>query len=139
VTIDELNEHGKGLPELIFKRCRHVITENMRVLDAANALATGDLRSFGRLMAASHRSLRDDYQVSSPELDIMVDLASAREGVYGARMTGGGFGGCTVSLVGSESVPDFEREVGRGYEAATRITPEIYVCEAASGAHEVSD
>lgn len=139
MTLEELTEYGKDLPEVIFKRCRHVVTENARVLHAANALAARDLNSFGVLMAASHRSLRDDYEVSCPELDLMVELASGRKGVYGARMTGGGFGGCTINLVGSESVSDFKREVARGYEEATGITPEIYVCAAASGAHKVSD
>ncbi|HKG23626.1 MAG TPA: galactokinase, partial [Blastocatellia bacterium] len=137
VTLAELNEQGRDMPAVIFKRCRHVVTENARVLEAAAALAVGDLPSFGRLMAASHRSLRDDYEVSCPELDIMVDLASAREGVYGARMTGGGFGGCTINLVRSEHVSDFKREVAKGYEEATKIAPEIYVCSAASGAHRV--
>ncbi|HYP26259.1 MAG TPA: galactokinase [Blastocatellia bacterium] len=138
VTPDDLKLHGKELPDVIFRRCRHVVTENRRVVDAAKALELGDLRTFGSLMSGSHASLRDDYEVSSPELDIMVDLASARDGVYGARMTGGGFGGCTINLVRAERVSDFKREVAEGYEAATGIAPEIYVCEAAAGAHRVS-
>ncbi|HVF91444.1 MAG TPA: galactokinase [Blastocatellia bacterium] len=138
VTFAELSEYGRDMPEVIFRRCRHVVTENARVLEAADALAVGDLRSFGRLMAASHRSLRDDYEVSCRELDIMVDLSSGREGVYGARMTGGGFGGCTINLVRSENVSDFKREVANGYEEATKIAPEIYICAAASGAHRVA-
>jgi len=138
VTLEELYEHGKDLPETIFKRCKHVITENARVIDAANALAARDLDSFGALMARSHHSLRDDYEVSCPELDVMVDLASKREGVYGARMTGGGFGGCTINLVRSENVSDFKRDVARGYEEATGITPEIYACAAADGVQKVS-
>src|SRR5205085_176721 len=104
VTITELEEFGRALPEVVYRRCRHVVTENARVLAAAEALTHNGLREFGKLMAASHRSLRDDYEVSSTELDVMVDLANKVEGVYGARMTGGGFGGCTVNLVATRAV-----------------------------------
>jgi galactokinase len=137
VTIEELERYGSDLPPVIYKRCRHVITENARVLEAADALERGDLVTFGRLMAESHRSLRDDYEVSCRELDIMVDLASKIEGVYGARMTGGGFGGCTINLVRADSVAHFKQEVARGYEEATGLHPEIYTCTAAEGAGRV--
>jgi galactokinase len=139
VTIEELERYGRDLPLVIYKRCRHVITENARVLEAAAALERGDLRAFGKLMAESHRSLRDDYEVSCAELDIMVDLASRIEGVYGARMTGGGFGGCTINLVRADAVAEFKREVARGYEEATGIHPEIYTCTAAEGAEQVTE
>src|SRR5581483_8420292 len=99
VTLDELNRYGSDLPDAIFRRCRHVITENARVQQAASALSDGDLGRFGRLMAESHASLRDDYQVSCVELDTMVAIAQEQPGVYGSRMTGGGFGGCTINLV----------------------------------------
>jgi galactokinase len=138
VTPGELERYGGDLPAVIYKRCRHVITENARVIEAAASLGNGDLDSFGELMAESHRSLRDDYEVSCRELNIMVELASKIEGVYGARMTGGGFGGCTINIVRAEAVADFRREVARGYEEATGLHPEIYTCEAAQGAEQVT-
>lgn len=137
VTIEELERFGRDLPEVVYRRCRHVVTENARVLSAAEALNEGDLRKFGQLMAESHRSLRDDYEVSSEELDLMVELAAAREGVYGARMTGGGFGGCTINLVDVTNVDQFQRTVANEYERITNLRPEIYVCKAANGAEEI--
>ena len=134
VTVDDLERYGRDLNEVIYKRCRHVITENARVLEAAAALEGNDLNAFGALMAASHRSLRDDYEVSCAELDTMVDLATPIEGVYGARMTGGGFGGCTINLVKADSVGEFKQTVARGYEQATGLAPEIFVCSTADGA-----
>lgn len=134
VTADDLERYGGGLNEVVYRRCRHVITENARVLESAAALEKSDLNAFGALMAESHRSLRDDYQVSCAELDTMVDLATPLEGVYGARMTGGGFGGCTINLVNAESVGEFKETVGRGYEQTTGLVPEIFVCTTADGA-----
>jgi galactokinase len=133
VTLYDLQRHGGSLFEAIFKRCRHVITENERVLEAAAALKREDLRALGKLMAESHRSLRDDYEVSCAELDIMVELATQVEGVYGARMTGGGFGGCTINLLESDLVAPFKRSVSRGYEQATGLAPDIYACSTADG------
>lgn len=137
VSEAELKRYGEDLSEVIYRRCRHVITENARVLEAARALRQGDLEAFGKLMNESHRSLRDDYEVSCKELDLMVELGRAVEGVYGARMTGGGFGGCTINLVNAESVDEFKRTVAQGYAEATGITPEIYVSSAADAASEV--
>ncbi|MGH9969029.1 MAG: galactokinase [Pyrinomonadaceae bacterium] len=137
VTEAELQRYGSDLSEAIHRRCRHVITENQRVGNAATALELGDLETFGHLMNESHRSLRDDYEVSCQELDLMVELAQGVAGVYGARMTGGGFGGCTVNLVKAESVEEFKRVVGQGYERGTGLAPEIYVCSAADGAGEI--
>jgi galactokinase len=137
VTLPELENYGKGLPEIRFRRCRHVISENVRVREAAHALKSDDLRRYGDLMYASHVSLRDDYEVSCQELDVMVDLASKVDGVFGARMTGGGFGGCTVNLVREDAVEAFRAEIAQGYKAATGIDPEIYICTAAEGAGEV--
>src|SRR5256885_13647653 len=128
VTIEQLKQFGRDLPEVVFRRCRHVVTENARVLSAANALERSDLDDFGRLMAESHQSLRDDYEVSCKALDLMVELARKVEGVYGARMTGGGVGGCTVNLVAEERVEEFRRFVGERYREVTKLTPEIYVC-----------
>jgi len=107
------------------------------VLAAAKALEQGSLEEFGRLMRESHDSLRDDFEVSCPELDLMVKLASKVEGVYGARMTGGGFGGCTVNLVRADCVEAFKATVGRGYEKETNCVPEIYVCSAEDGVRQV--
>ena len=137
VTLEQLEQFGSDLPEVGYRRCRHVITENTRVLAAAQALEQGDLNDFGRLMGESHQSLRDDYEVSSEELDLMVELARKVEGVYGARMTGGGFGGCTVNLVAAEHVADFRKRVAESYEEVTKLKPDIYICSASNGAAEV--
>jgi galactokinase len=126
------------LGDVIYRRCRHVIMENGRVLVAAHALQQGDLNQFGKYLAESHQSLRDDYEVSSRELDLMVEFARRVEGVYGARMTGGGFGGSTVNLVAVEHVEEFRERVAQWYEEAMKIRPEIYVCNAANGAEEVT-
>ena len=138
VSPDELEEHRSLLPEMIYRRCRHVISENARVEAAAVSLRSGDLGRFGDLMAQSHRSLRDDYEVSCPELDLMVELAAGRPGVFGARMTGGGFGGCTVNLVEAPSAEVFQRAVSAEYERRTGLHPEIYALRAAEGVRAVS-
>jgi galactokinase len=119
VTEADLKLYGADLSEVIYRRARHVITENARVLQAARALEEGDREAFGQLMNRSHRSLRDDYEVSCKELDLMVELAQAIPGVYGARMTGGGFGGSTVNLIAAERVDDFKETVTRGNKVAT--------------------
>ena len=126
--------HEKGLDPVVARRCRHVIEENARTLAAAEALAARDPARFGGLMSASHASLRDLYEVSCGELDLLVDLARAIPGVFGARMTGGGFGGCTVNLVRPDRAAAFCREIAAGYRAETGRQPEIYVCRAAAGA-----
>jgi len=138
VSMEQLDKYGSDLSDIIYRRCRHVISENQRVLAAARALEEHDLQAFGKLMYESHASLRDDYEVSCRELDTMVELAREVEGVYGARMTGGGFGGCTVNLVANEHVDEFKRRIAAGYEQATGLKPEIFVCEAADGAGEVT-
>ncbi|MBL8207337.1 MAG: galactokinase [Blastocatellia bacterium] len=137
VSLAELKRYGRDLPEVIYRRCHHVISENERVLVSANALDQDDFITFGQLMNESHRSLRDDYEVSCAELDLLVQLASEIEGVYGARMTGGGFGGCTINLVKAENVRAFEQVVAQEYQRRTGYTPEIYVCSAADGAERV--
>ena len=130
----DLANHETELPEVVYRRCRHVISENQRVLDAAKALHASDLNQFGRLMYESHRSLQQDYEVSCTELDLLVEIASSCLGVYGSRMTGGGFGGCTISLVRAHSVEAFQEKVTQAYEEKTGITPDVYVCSAAQGA-----
>ena len=137
VSVEELEQCKADLPEVIYRRCRHVVKENARVVEAAAALERRDMITFGELMRESHRSLRDDYEVSCEELDILVDLANQAEGVQGARMMGGGFGGCTVNLVQARSVDSFKKRVADGYEKATGRVPEIYVCTPAQGAERV--
>jgi galactokinase len=134
-TLEELEaERRAGLDPVVARRCRHVLTENARVLEARAALLGGDLPRLGALMAESHRSLRDDYQVSCRELDIMVDLAGGAPGLRGARMTGGGFGGCTINLVDASQVEAFCQVMLEGYERATGRRSEPLICEAAGGA-----
>ncbi len=134
VTEEQLTRHAGELSPLLLRRARHVVTENARVVAAAARLAAGDLAAFGTLMDASHASLRDDYEVSCAQLDAMVEIARACEGVYGARMTGGGFGGCTVNLVAAEFVPAFYARVPEAYRARTGIAPELYDGTPAAGA-----
>ena len=138
-TLAQLDEVAAEMPERVFRRCRHVISEDERTLDAANALRSGDLARFGHRMYESHASLRDDYEVSCRELDLMVEAARACRGVFGARMTGGGFGGCTVNLVEASAVNGFQNEVARPYESASGIKPVIYVCAASDGAGRIEE
>jgi galactokinase len=134
VAITDLEKYKHLLPGTVYRRCRHVVTENQRVLAAAKALQSQDADRFGHLMYRSHASLRDDYEVSCRELDLLVDLASSKRGVYGARMMGGGFGGCTVNLVRSDCASAFQAEMARMYAERTGTTPDLYVCEPAQGA-----
>ena len=137
VTPDDVARFRAELGEVIFKRCLHVTTENERVLRAADALRDRDLQTFGKLMYESHVSLRDDYEVSCRELDVMVDLAKPIKGVFGARMTGGGFGGCTINLVAVEVVDEFTQSIRDGYAQATGKQSAVYICSAADGAERV--
>lgn len=125
--------------EVILKRIKHVIYEDERVLESVEALKCGDIAKFGQLMNQSHDSLQYDYEVTGDELDIMVEEARKIKGVVGSRMTGGGFGGCTVSIVDDGSVDEFIKTVGANYEKRTGITPEFYVSEIGDGGHEVTD
>jgi len=127
------------LSEITCRRAQHVVLENARVVRAAEALRRSELAQFGTLMAESHASLRDLYEVSCAELDLMVELAQGQPGVYGARMTGGGFGGSTVNLVEAKYADRFSHQIARAYEDATRIRPEIHVCAAVDGAGPVKE
>jgi galactokinase len=129
VTPQDLERHGGDLTGKVLKRVRHVVTEDARVLATVTALEAGDKAGLGRLLGASHDSLRDDFEVSCPELDALVDVARGLPGVHGARMTGAGFGGCTVNLVEAAAVEGFVREV-----KARHRTPEVYVFTPAPGA-----
>lgn len=137
VTLSALEEHSEILDPKVYARCRHVATENARVKSAVQAFETGDIRALGPLMCDSHRSLREDYEVSCPELDLMVDIAAAQRGVIGARMTGGGFGGCTINLVESDAVDAFKQNVAAEYSSKTGLHPEIFVSTACDGAGQV--
>lgn len=133
VTGEQLNEYRHVLHESEFRRSRHVVSECERVLQFVQALANNDLEYLGRLMTASHESLRDDFEVSCVELDAVVDIALGVTGVYGARMTGAGFGGCAVMLVRDTAVADLTEAIETTYFERTGLTPEIYTFRAADG------
>jgi len=134
VTIEQLKQYVQVLPPVIYRRCEHVIRENGRVLNASRALPAGDLIRMGELMQQSHESLRDLYEVSCPELDLMVSLADSLPECRGARMTGGGFGGCTVNLVDAGQADEFAERITEAYQARTGVHPDVFVCSAADGA-----
>lgn len=136
VSVELLDQHAHDLPAVIGKRCSHVIRENQRTLDAARSLREGDLVQVGKLMRESHDSLRDLYEVSCRELDILVDAAEGLPGFCGGRMTGGGFGGCTINLVREENAEDFAKQIADRYRHATGITAQVYLCTAEDGAGE---
>jgi galactokinase len=129
---DDLAAAG-ALPDPLSKRARHVIGENLRVLQAVDALRGDDLETVGRLMLESHESLRDDFEVSCPELDLLVEIAISSPGAIGARMTGAGFGGCTVNLVEPEAVAAFSAKVRNEYKAKADIDADAYVCRPSAG------
>lgn len=134
VKMGDLIMRGKNLEPILLKRASHVVTENDRVREAVKVLEEGDMKFFGKLMNDSHKSLRDDYEVSSKELDVLVELARQQPGVLGARMTGAGFGGCTVNLVQQDNTEGFARALRQGYEKALGLKAEIYVFQASNGA-----
>ncbi len=134
ITMEEFERRANELDEITRRRVRHVITENDRTLRAARALQAGDLRQFGRLMVESHKSLRDDYEVSSPALNAMVEIALQQPGCLGARMTGAGFGGCAVALVETAVAESFSQTVAQLYQQKTGNEPSVYICRASAGA-----
>ena len=134
VGFDQFSQRADQLEDLTRRRVRHVVSENDRTEAAAAAMAAGDSAALGKLMDASHLSLRDDFEVSSPALDTMVRLAQKEPGCLGARMTGAGFGGCAVALVEAGAAEAFAQRVGHAYGEATGNGPEIYLCRAAAGA-----
>ncbi len=138
VTIKEFEQYKDKIEnEVIRRRVQHVVYENVRVLESFDALENGDLIKFGNLLKEAHASIRDLYEVTGFELDTMVEEAAKVEGVIGARMTGAGFGGCTVNIVREDKVETFIRQVGENYRAKTGITPEFYVSEIGDGAREL--
>jgi galactokinase len=134
VSLDLFKAHEASLSQVVRRRCRHVITEDARVLESAEALKAGDVERFGRLMNASHDSLRDDYEVSGPELDLLVTIARGVPGVLGSRLTGAGFGGCTVTLARPDAVEALRAAVRARYTKETGLEPRLWVSEAADGA-----
>jgi galactokinase len=134
VSIADLDRYTGFLPDSIGKRARHVITEIDRTIKAQAILEQGDIRSFGRLINETHASLRDFYKVSCPELDIMAEIAQSQQGCIGARLTGAGFGGCTVNLVEVDVAESFIRQLSDRYEEATGLTPAVYLTRASNGA-----
>jgi galactokinase len=137
VTVEEFERYSARLPEVIRRRCRHVVTEDARTIKAAEALRRGRLEEVGQLMRRSHESLRDDYEVSCAELDFLAETAWGLAGVLGSRMTGGGFGGSTVSLVRRDRLADYERLITSLYTQRFGHAPTIYVTNASDGASEV--
>ncbi|HXJ05344.1 MAG TPA: galactokinase [Candidatus Acidoferrum sp.] len=137
VSRGQLEEHRAVLSEVVYKRALHVVAENNRVLKGMEALREGDLYKFGEYMAESHMSLRDLFEVSCAELDLMVDLANGEPGVYGARMTGGGFGGATINLVDAGCAEGFAEHVAKAYQKKTGIACATYICVPVDGASRV--
>lgn len=136
-TMEDLERWGGQMSENALKRARHVISENQRTVAAADALIRKDLRELGRLMAEAHWSYSRDFEASCEEADAMVELAQGLPGLIGARLTGGGFGGCTVNLVEAKEAEAFRTALGEGYRLRTGINPQIYICHASAGAHRV--
>jgi galactokinase len=135
VTVGDFNQFANTLPAVVRKRARHVVEEIARVEESVILLKQGDVSGFGALMAAGHESLRDLYEVSTPELDALVEIALRQPGCYGARLTGAGFGGCTVNLVREANVTDFMASLSREYQERTGKEAKLYHCHAARGAH----
>jgi galactokinase len=133
---DQFESVAHLLPPVVARRARHVVTEDERVELFVTASARGDLETMGRLLVASHRSLQYDYEVSCAELDFLVDQALLIDGVYGSRMTGGGFGGCTVTMLRPGAVEAFTERIARSYQRRFQVTPRIYRCNPSAGAQE---
>ena len=139
-TMDKLERVRPEMEEVVYRRARHVISENQRVLDLAKALAAGDWNRTGEIMYAGHDSLRDDYEVSCPELNLLVDTAfqiGRTGGVIGSRMTGAGFGGCTITLVETNAVDEVAERITKTYRGTTNIEPTLFTTRPGQGAHAV--
>src|ERR1017187_2020567 len=136
-TLDDLARWGSEMSPNALKRARHVISENLRTVAAADALIHHDLDELGRLMAEAHLSYSRDFEASCVEADAMVALAQDLPGLIGARLTGGGFGGCTINLVERDKAADFAEELAARYATETGIMPQIHICHASGGAHRI--
>lgn len=139
VTLERFEAIQDTIPAVPRRRARHVISETQRVVDFSAAARKGDLREMGRLFVASHRSMQHDYEISCEEIDFLVDTAIELPGVYGARMTGGGFGGCTVNLVAPEDLETFQQQLAASYRERWAKTPVFYDCKPAGGAGLAAD
>jgi galactokinase len=137
-TLEDLEACREWMSSASFDRCRHIITENLRVQKAREALLVGDMKRFGELMVEAHASFRDDFAASCTEIDSLVDIALRQRGCIGARITGGGFGGCTVNVVQSSAADDFVAMVQKEYAQLTGIDAECFICEPADGALELA-
>ena len=137
LTPEEFEEVSSLITDPVMrKRARHAVLENARTVEAVKALENGDMAAFGKLMNESHISLRDDYEVTGRELDTLVESAWKQEGVLGSRMTGAGFGGCTVSIVREDAIDAFIRNVGEEYVSAIGYAADFYVVDIGDGAGE---
>ncbi len=134
VTVEMFEARQARLPAVTARRCKHVVTEDQRTLDSVEALKRGDLAAFGKLMNASHASMRDGFEITTPDIDTLVEIQQNMPGCFGARMTGGGFGGCTVALVQDGAVQAVVEAIQAQYPARTGKTPQVYVCRATDGA-----
>jgi len=132
-TQEMLDELVKAQDPLVYRRCRYVVQENKRLLEGCEDLKKGDVAAFGQKMFATHEGLSKNYEVSCPELDFLIDCVKEQPAVLGARMMGGGFGGCTINLVRKEAIPDLISEVSAKYEAKTGKRPKVYVAETEAG------
>jgi galactokinase len=137
VTLEQFDSKAHELNDVVRRRAKHVITENKRTLEAAEAMKRADAVALGQLMNESGDSLRHDFEVTNDALNVMVDCARLEPGCYGTRMTGGGFGGCAVALVKTELAETFARHVAKAYQAKTNKEPQLYVCEPSVGAGTV--
>jgi len=137
-TLADLNQYRDRMPANVFRRCRHIVTENARVEQTVAAFHAGDLATVGRLMAEAHASYRDDFEASCPEVEVLIELANQLPGLIGARLTGGGFGGCTVNLVEAEHALAFAESIHTQYKQRLQIDAGIYRCHASPGAAPVS-
>jgi galactokinase len=137
-TLEDLEKWGNEMAPKSYLRAKHVISEDLRTVAASEALLKGDMKEVGRLMAEAHRSYSADFEGSCPEADLMVDLAQDLPGLIGARLTGGGFGGCTINLVEQSHAQAFAEALATRYQAKTNIKPEIHVCHASDGAHQIA-
>ncbi len=139
VSVEEFERRSLEMPEIERRRARHIIYENQRVVESVEALTSGDIAAFAGLIDASHESLRDDFQISGRELDVMVEAARRQPGVLAARMTGGGFGGCAIALLEDDASPRLSDEIAAEYRAETGIQPEFYECRMMGGVRELKD
>ena len=138
VSLEEFEKRKSGLREVVMRRARHIITDDQRVLDAMQAMQANDVVRLGNILNAGHISLRDDFEITNEALNQIVEAAQMQSSCYGARMTGGGFGGCAIALVDADEVNAFVDSVEKVYREKSGLEPQIYVCKASAGASIVS-